>query len=129
MFTKLKTGISKSVATVNVASNVYLETNKIKLMIENTQSSIEEIIRELGWTAYRSMESGNLNQDELRSYIGTVNEKKAEITRLLARIQELEAEKQMVLGSQKESEGTCSQCGENNPPEAAFCRKCGRKLT
>lgn len=129
MFTKLKTGISKSVATVNVASNVYLETNKIKLMIENTQSSIEEIIRELGWTAYRSMESGNLNQDELRSYIGTVNEKKAEITRLLARIQELEAEKQMVLGSQKESEGTCPQCGENNPPEATFCRKCGRKLT
>ena len=42
MFNRLKDGISKSMTTMNVNSNINLETNKLKLMIENTRRAIED---------------------------------------------------------------------------------------
>lgn len=57
MFNRLKDGISKSMTTMNVNSNINLETNKLKLMIENTRRAIEELVKEMGWAAYRAMKS------------------------------------------------------------------------
>ena len=128
MFNRLKDGISKSMTTMNVNSNFNLETNKLKLMIENTRRAIEELVKEMGWAAYRAMKEPDTDLSLLNNYVKNIDEKKQEITRLTERIQELEAERQLVLGNLGNEPGKCSQCGEVNPENAVFCRKCGNKL-
>lgn len=99
MFNRLKDGISKSMTTMNVNSNINLETNKLKLMIENTRRAIEELVKEMGWAAYRAMKEPDTDLSLLNNYVKNIDEKKQEITRLTERIQELEAERQLVLGN------------------------------
>ena len=80
MFNRLKDGISKSMTTMNVNSNINLETNKLKLMIENTRRAIEELVKEMGWAAYRAMKEPDTDLSLLKNYVKNIDEKKQEIT-------------------------------------------------
>ncbi len=130
MFEKIKSGINKSVATVNVTSSVYLETSKCRVMIENNENSIRELTMRLGEVTYRQWLQGQKDQAAIEAIAVEIRDKKQEIIALEARIREVESEKQIILnGASKESgEGRCPQCGTPCLPDALFCGTCGFKI-
>lgn len=130
MFEKIKSGINKSVATVNVTSSVYLETSKCRVMIENNENSIRELTMRLGELVYLLWLQGQEDKASVEAIAQEIKEKKQEIVALEARIREVESEKQIILnGATKDSVvGRCPKCGQECLPEALFCGFCGFKL-
>lgn len=131
MFEKIKSGINKSVATVNVTSSVYLETSKCKVMIENNENSIRELTMKLGELTYRLWLQGQEDQEAVEAIAVEIREKKQEILSLEARIREVESEKQIILNgaaSKDSGESHCPKCGNPCLPDALFCGSCGLRL-
>lgn len=130
MFEKIKSGINKSVATVNVTSSVYLETSKCRVMIENNENSVRELTMRLGELVYRLWLQGQEDKTSVEAIASEIRDKKQEITALEARIREVESEKQIILNgtSRENGENCCPKCGSPCLPDAVFCGSCGFKL-
>lgn len=130
MFEKIKSGINKSVATVNVTSSVYLETSKCRVMIENNENSIRELTMKLGELVYRLWLQGQEDKASVETIAQEIKNKKQEIAALEARIREVESEKQIILnGTVRDSaKHCCPNCGNPCLPDALFCGSCGFRL-
>lgn len=140
MFEKIKSGLNKSVTTVNVTSSVYLETSKRKVMIENDESAIRELTEKLGKTVFEQWENGIFDQELIGEIAAEMQFKKQEIQRLRDEILNLENEKQMILGAKEAAasenasavsasrSGFCQKCGTEYKAGDVFCGSCGNRI-
>lgn len=137
MFDKIKSGLNKSVTTVNVTSSVYLETSKRKVMIENHENILKELTEKLGETVFEQWENNDFNQQIIGDIASDMLIKKQEVQKLKDEIVKLENEKQMILGAKEApvfnpvsaaGKGFCQKCGSEYKEGSVFCGSCGNKI-
>ena len=87
-----------------------------------------EILGNKVYDIYMSLGEGDISRDEIMSICNEISTRIEQIKEQKARIEELDAEMNQVMGaSVSATTGICS-CGHQNAPGAKFCAKCGSKL-
>lgn len=130
-FTKVKDGLNKGVATVSTGSKTMIEKTKVNSIIkslEDEKKQLSEILGNKVYDIYMSLGEGDISRDEIMSICNEISTRIEQIKEQKARIEELDAEMNQVMGaSVSATTGICS-CGHQNAPGAKFCAKCGSKL-
>lgn len=128
---KIKTGFNKGVATVSTGSKNMLEKTKLSALIKNLENEIKEISSVIGtklynWCALNS--EGDVPREEFMELCREIAVRNEEIKKHKARIEELDAQINQVMGSAPSFvSGSCS-CGQSNPAGSRFCAGCGKPL-
>ena len=125
-FGKIKGSIDKSVATVSIKSNEFVEITKFKTQISSLEKEIEALQLTLGKGYYRLWASSANDFAELEDICAEINRKEAEIQNCKNEMEELQNNNKKILGN--EGENKCPVCGATNKAEAKFCVGCGNKL-
>lgn len=132
MFEKIKKTIDRGVATAGVQSSTYLESTKLRAMIENVQNSVQQAKTEMGNTVYANWKNGNENTAYIESVCTNIRRMEEEIDGYKAQIEVLQAEKGRVLNAAAAASSSVSgivcSCGQVNNPNAKFCRGCGKPM-
>ena len=97
--------IDKANGAVNVA--------KLNYAINDTENKIKDIYAEVGKKLYMTRETGKLPEDEINKSFEKIDKLYEEIEALKEKSAELK------------SCVKCSECGNYNNPDSAFCSKCG----
>jgi DNA-directed RNA polymerase subunit RPC12/RpoP len=133
MFGRIKDGIDRGVMSVSVKSGTYLETEKLRVKAENVEKSMRETATEMGLALYGQWKTGAIKTEYLEVMCGHMREMEKEISGYHACMEELEQEKEKILGREKSDRGrggrgTACACGHVNEPGAGFCVQCGKPL-
>lgn len=126
LFGKIKGSIDKSVATVSVKSNEFVETTKFKTQIATLEKEIEELQKTVGKGYYRKWCNEELDFEEINEVCGVIKAKEKEIENCRQEIENLQNESKKILSA--EDGNKCPSCGAVNKENAKFCAGCGMKL-
>lgn len=124
----LKRTISKSITTLNMKTNNFVELNKCKTYIATLEEEIADLKALIGDTVYANWKMGNVDISDVEKHLTTIKEKEQLIKEQEERIHELQLEEQQVLGTEANSVIFCSMCGAKNLQDHKFCVKCGKQL-
>jgi len=123
--------LSDMAKNIGDKANVALETQKLNSKISNEKDAIDDVYLKIGEFYYQQYKSGKKMPEEaaalcveIDGHNNTIDETKADIERLKAK---LEAEN---APAQTPAAGglTCPSCGKANAPGTKFCQECGAKL-
>lgn len=130
MFEKIKKTIDRGVVTAGVQSTTYLESSKLRSMIDRVQESIQQAKIEMGNTVYANWRNGAENMAYIEGVCANIRKLEEEIEGYEAQIAELQAEKERVLNGAVAApeKGIVCSCGQVNGPDAKFCSGCGKPV-
>ena len=129
MLERLKDTFDKSVAAVSVKSESIVESSRVRMAITNTQKNMDSMLSALGVKVYNSWAAGSIDAAALEEDCQKINEVNAELTALKERLEQIKAEENQILGSQKRPAAAAPAAAA--PTAAAgsvFCTNCGKKL-
>lgn len=129
----LKDMLSKGVASVNVKTSNFMETNKIKTYINTLQDEINTIQNNIGVKTYQMWSAGEFDISKIEQELVKIKTNYEEITNQEIKIKEIEAEANKILGNQESVQDlsdkiVCPSCGRANGKDSRFCVSCGTKL-
>lgn len=130
----LKQTISKSITTINMKTNNFVEQNKSKTYISTLEEEITKLKITIGDKLYANWKAGITDLQEVEQYLEAIKEKEQIIEEQKERIREIEIQERQILGEDtsannaKQATVFCSMCGEQNNAEYKFCVKCGKEL-
>jgi NADH pyrophosphatase NudC (nudix superfamily) len=128
MLDRFKKTIDKSVATVSVKSNEFIEITKLKTQNTTTEKEIDLLKTQLGAAFYNQWRTEAMETSALEELCEAINKKELIILGNLDRIDALQRENDQILGSQPQGESIMCTCGKENRSTAKFCINCGKKL-
>ena len=130
----LKESITKSITTLNVKTNNFMEQSKYKTYISTLEDEIQKLKLQAGTIAYEKWNKGEDAKEETEAIFQQIAGKYKEIQVQQENIQKLYQQEQQILGTagnqgQPAAGGIfCSQCGTRNAENYRFCVKCGSPL-
>ncbi|HHW47069.1 MAG TPA: zinc-ribbon domain-containing protein [Clostridiaceae bacterium] len=128
IFDKLKSGLNKGVASVSAGSKALIEKAKINSRIKTLEDEKKQLSELLGAKVYNLfMEKREVSVEEIEGFCNEITKRNEQIKEQQQRLEELEAELNQVMGNTKVGSPIC-KCGNENPPGAKFCSKCGSAL-
>lgn len=143
----LKETFTKSITTLNVKTNNFMEEAKSKTHISTLEDEIQKLKLQAGEVMYASWTKGEDAKEEVEKIFKVIADKFQEIKDEQERIRKLSEEEQQILGNGNQTpvqtqppiqnpvqsgsgEVTfCSQCGMKNSAHYKFCCKCGKPLS
>ncbi len=138
MFDSLKDTLNKGVAAVSVKSETLVESSRVKSAISNAQKKLEAEKAALGVKLYQSWKDGTASMELFADDFARMQGIEDEITGLNARLAQIKAEEDKILGSAQRpaapaaqaaapAAGTvfCTNCGKALPAGSRFCDECG----
>ena len=137
MLERLKDTFDKSVAAVSVKSESIVESSRVRTAITSTQRNMDALLSALGVKVYNSWAAGNVDMAALEEECQKINSINAELTALKKRLEQIKAEENQILGTQKKtvaeaaapaaSAGSifCTNCGKKLDAGSRFCDECG----
>lgn len=139
----LKESFSKGITALNVKTNNFIEENKCKTYSTTLENEIRDLKIEIGNIIYQKWVADEAYTEDIEPLLGQIKEKYAEIERQKQKIEQMQMEEKMILGSQNAqtvssaqntqaapgSKKFCSQCGAPNDIMFKFCCKCGTPFT
>lgn len=137
MLERLKDTFDKSVAAVSVKSESIVESSRVRTAITNTQRNMDASLNALGIKVYNNWAAGNIDVAALEEDCQKINEINVELTALKKRLEQIKAEENQILGTQKKpaaaavpaaaSAGSvfCTNCGKKLEAGSRFCDECG----
>lgn len=138
MFDSLKDTLNKGVAAMSVKSETLVEVSRVKSAISAAQRKMDAEKTALGVKLYQSWKEGQASIDLFDDDFVRIQGIEAEIEELNARLVQIKAEEERILGSAQRSAapaagtgaaagGTlfCSNCGKALPAGSRFCDECG----
>lgn len=131
MFEKIKKTIDRGVVTAGVQSTTYLESSKLRSMIDRVQESIQQAKIEMGNVVYTNWKSGAENAAYIEGVCANIRKMEEEIAGYEAQIAELQAEKERLLNGTAAAvptNGIVCSCGQVNSPDSKFCSGCGKPV-
>lgn len=138
MFDSLKETLNKGVAAVSVKSETLVETSRVKASINSAQRQLEAEKAALGAKLYQSWKDGAASMDLFAGDFARMQGIEAEISGLNARLVQIKAEEEKILGAQRPAAQAsvpeepalfCPKCGKSLPAGSRFCDQCGTPLT
>jgi thymidine kinase len=128
IFDKMIVGLNKGVALVGANSMGVIEKAKINSMIKTLEDEKRNLAEILGMKVYTLFIEGHeIARDELDSICAEIMKRDASITEQKRQLERIEAEINMVVGSNKVYSSLC-KCGHINTEGSKFCAKCGSPL-
>lgn len=133
----LKESITKSITTLNVKTNNFMEQSKYKTYISTLEEDIKKLKFQIGALAYEKWSNGEDGKEELEPLFMQISSKYKEISVQEENIRKLYEEEQQILGTGSNASVAnnaaapgifCSQCGAKNAENYRFCVKCGSPL-
>ncbi len=133
----LKESITKSITTLNVKTNNFMEQSKYKTYISTLEEDIKKLKFQIGALAYEKWSNGEDGKEELEPLFMQISSKYKEISIQEENIRKLYEEEQQILGTGSNASAAnnaaapgifCSQCGAKNAENYRFCVKCGSPL-
>ncbi|MCI9417499.1 MAG: zinc ribbon domain-containing protein [Eubacterium sp.] len=133
----LKESITKSITTLNVKTNNFMEQSKYKTYISTLEEDIKKLKFQIGALAYEKWSNGEDGKEELEPLFMQISSKYKEISIQEENIRKLYEEEQQILGTGSNASVAnnaaapgifCSQCGAKNAENYRFCVKCGSPL-
>lgn len=129
----LKESFAKSLTTINVKTNNFMEENKCKTYISTLEEEIKNLKYKIGENLYNNRDRVDEVKAEIDGIMNEISGKYEEIHLQEEKIRKLAEEEQQILGTGtaegKNTEVTyCSQCGMQNSVLYKFCCKCGKPL-
>ena len=133
----LKESITKSITTLNVKTNNFMEQSKYKTYISTLEEDIKKLKFQIGALAYEKWSNGEDGKEELEPLFMQISSKYKEISIQDENIRKLYEEEQQILGTGSNASVAnnaaapgifCSQCGAKNAENYRFCVKCGSPL-
>jgi NADH pyrophosphatase NudC (nudix superfamily) len=128
MLEKFKKTIDKSVATVSVKSNEFIEVTKLKTQNTSLEKEIDLLKKQLGAAYYNHWKTGAVDATSFEELCIDVQNKENTINGNLNKIESLQNENEQILGSQSQGDAIICSCGKSNSSTAKFCIGCGNKL-
>ena len=130
----LKETFTKSITTLNVKTNNFMEEAKSKTHISTLEDEIQKLKLEAGELMYTSWDKGEDAKEAAEEIFQQISAKYQEIKAQEEKIRKLAEEEQQILGTANQSQEIsaeviyCSQCGMQNSISYKFCCKCGKPL-
>ena len=134
----LKDSFTKSITTINVKTNNFMEQSKCKTYISTLEDEIQKLKLQAGTIAYEKWKNGEDIKEAAEGLFQTISQKYDEIRAQEEKIQKLYEEEQQILGKAPGANAAnipnygnavfCSQCGAKNAENYRFCISCGRPL-
>ncbi len=128
MLEKLKKTIDKSVATVSVKSNEFIEITKLKTQNAMLEKEIDLMKQQLGAAYFNQWNANQIESSSLEELCHEIQMKEAMIEANLQKIECMQREKQQILGMPAQNDTILCACGKVNAATAKFCISCGSKL-
>lgn len=136
MFNRIKDSIDRGIVSVSVKSSTYLGVEKLKTKVENVTIELGNAAAEMGAAVYEQWKAGAVSMEYVENVCGHMKKLEEEIEEYQRQIQELEKEKQKILGGegqgnvkQTEEQNNVCVCGLRNEAGARFCIQCGKPLS
>ena len=127
MFSRIKDSIDRGIVSVSVKSSTYLGVEKLKTKAENVSAEIGNAAAEMGAAVYEQWKAGAVSMEYVENVCGHMKKLEEEIQEYQKQIQELEQEKQKILGGEGQGNHVCA-CGCRYEAGARFCIQCGKPL-
>lgn len=141
-FQKFKSTFNRGVTTISVKTSSSLEKVKIKTHIESIDKEIEQLLLEIGKTAYELWENSNVDFSVIAEQCSIIKEKKETIVQLNEKYNSIDERDGQILGTSMNEEIkeekefvpvlddsiTCPNCGSVYIQSVRFCKKCGQQL-
>ena len=127
----IKKGITKGLASINIKTANFMETNKLKTHISTLEDEINKMTLNVGEIIYQSWAKKENGLEECVPILETIKLKRDTVIKLQSEIKALEDKEKEILGNLQEdktlpkSHSTCSNCGSALLDNAKFCTKCG----
>ena len=136
MFDSLKDTLNKGVAAVSVKSETLVESSRVKTAIGSAQKKLEAEKAALGVKLYQSWKDGTASMELFTDDFARVQGIEDEIAGLNARLAQIKAEEDKILGSAQRPAAPaatapaagavfCTNCGKALPAGSRFCDECG----
>lgn len=149
IFDNITKRVAGTYKTAAKASGELLEETKLRILIVNEQSKVEDFYEKIGEKVYQMYEKGNLQDDQFIDECKEIDSIKQNINSMKNRIKELRnikscshccaeidltfqfcpkcGAKQEAPPEPQDSQILCPQCGTELTDEFEFCPKCGSK--
>lgn len=126
----IKDVFSKGITAINMKTANYLEETKIKTYIDTLSRESDQIKMEVANQLYVKWQNGQIEMSEdVVQKFRAIKERQDIIAQKKQEIEQLEEEKQRVLGSAgRQNVVYCTACGSANDAANRFCEKCGNKM-
>lgn len=129
MLDSFKDTFNKGVAAVSVKSETLVESSRIKSAISNAQKRMSVEINELGARFYNTWKAGQASVDTFKEDFTRIQGIEKEIEELRARLEQIKAEEDKILGGGQKAPAPgsvfCTNCGKALPAGSRFCDDCG----
>jgi hypothetical protein len=116
IFEDLGKKVTETVDSVNKKSTEFIEVQKLKAKISNTQVVMEDNFKDLGRMLYERYEAGEVMEEKYLPYCEGITKCQESIRQYKKEINEWK----------KIDE--CEVCGEIIKKDAVYCPKCGNKI-
>ncbi len=116
-FKNLKQAFTETAEVVTKKTEDVVEIQKLRSKIHNAKKNVEVDYKKLGTIIYQRYLSGEAVDEELANICVAIDDMLAEVEKYKDELAE------------KKGLNICDSCEASNPKDAAFCMKCGSKLT
>ena len=116
-FKNLKQAFTETAEVVTKKTEDVVEIQKLRSKIHNAKKNVEVDYKKLGTIIYQRYLSGESMDEELANICVAIDDMLAEVEKYKDELAE------------KKGLNICDSCEASNPKDAAFCMKCGSKLT
>ncbi len=117
--------VKRRAARARFEAERVVRLNRAQARIASTQEQLSASVARLGYLTYDLAGRGEITHPQVTALCESMNQLKAEVTRLQADIRAIQTE-QFV---EAQPLPKCAFCGAVIPLEARFCRRCGRPAT
>ena len=115
-FDVVKDTAAKTAKIAKSKSGELYEITKLSISINEIESKIDKLFKNVGILAYRDYENGAVVSEDIAEIIQDIDSKFREVEELKNKINELK------------SVSACPKCEATNPKGANFCQNCGEVL-
>jgi len=116
-FKNLKQALTETAEVVTKKTEDVVEIQKLRSKIHNAKKNVEVDYKKLGIIIYQRYLSGESVDEELANICVALDDMLAEVEKYKDELAE------------KKGLNVCDSCDATNPKDAAFCMKCGSKLS
>lgn len=115
-FESVKGNVKKTTEKAVAKSNELLEATKLRFSVNEVESQIDELSKQLGEKLYQDYKKGAEIGEEYLIFCRDIDNKNAALAILNEQIAKTKNMKK------------CSKCGKENALEANYCISCGEKI-
>ena len=126
---EIKDKLAKGLTVFNVKTSNFMEINKIKTYLDALEGEVRDMKYRIGSIMYDKITTSCFEIKDVEGTIKRIAEKTAIIEEQKKKIEQLELEEKMILGTAASGAIIyCTQCGEQNDANYKYCCKCGQPL-